>query len=46
MIFPMYVPALGILQIWGFLDNLKSHLGYEFFPSVNSGRFDPLIPEV
>jgi Delta7-sterol 5-desaturase len=33
MIFPMYVPALGILQIWGFLDNIKSHLGYEFFPS-------------
>lgn len=31
MIFPMYVPALGLLQIWGFLDNIKSHLGYEFF---------------
>jgi sterol desaturase/sphingolipid hydroxylase (fatty acid hydroxylase superfamily) len=33
MVFPMYVPALAILQIWGFIDNLKSHLGYEFFPS-------------
>jgi Delta7-sterol 5-desaturase len=33
MIFPMYVPALGVLQIWGFLDNVKSHVGYEFFPS-------------
>lgn len=33
MIFPMYVPALSLLQVWGFLDNVKSHLGYEFFPS-------------
>jgi Delta7-sterol 5-desaturase len=42
MVFPMYVPALGILQIWGFLDNIKSHLGYEFFPSwwnKNIGKF-------
>jgi sterol desaturase/sphingolipid hydroxylase (fatty acid hydroxylase superfamily) len=29
----MYIPAIAILQIWGFLDNVKSHLGYEFFPS-------------
>jgi sterol desaturase/sphingolipid hydroxylase (fatty acid hydroxylase superfamily) len=33
MIFPMYLPAFGILQIWGLVDNIKSHLGYEFFPS-------------
>jgi Delta7-sterol 5-desaturase len=33
MFVPMYMPALGLLQIWGFLDNIKSHLGYEFFPS-------------
>jgi Delta7-sterol 5-desaturase len=33
MVFPMYVPALGVLQIWGFLNNIKSHIGYEFFPS-------------
>ena len=33
MFFPMYVPAFGLIQIWGLLDNLKSHLGYEFFPS-------------
>jgi Delta7-sterol 5-desaturase len=33
MFIPMYLPALGLLQIWGFLDNIKSHLGYEFFPS-------------
>jgi sterol desaturase/sphingolipid hydroxylase (fatty acid hydroxylase superfamily) len=30
---PMYVPAFGLLQIWGLFDNIKSHLGYEFFPS-------------
>lgn len=33
LIFPIYVPVLGLLQIWGFADNIKSHLGYEFFPS-------------
>jgi sterol desaturase/sphingolipid hydroxylase (fatty acid hydroxylase superfamily) len=33
LVFPMYLPAFGILQIWGLLDNVKSHLGYEFFPS-------------
>lgn len=32
MIFPMYVPVLALLQIFGFFDNIKSHLGYEFFP--------------
>jgi Delta7-sterol 5-desaturase len=31
-IFPMYMPALAVLQIYGLLDNIKSHLGYEFFP--------------
>lgn len=31
--FPIYAPALGLLQLWGFLDNLKSHLGYELYPS-------------
>jgi sterol desaturase/sphingolipid hydroxylase (fatty acid hydroxylase superfamily) len=33
LFFPMYVPAFGLLQIWGLFDNIKSHLGYEFFPS-------------
>jgi sterol desaturase/sphingolipid hydroxylase (fatty acid hydroxylase superfamily) len=33
MVFPIYLPAFGILQIWGLVDNIKSHLGYEFFPS-------------
>jgi Delta7-sterol 5-desaturase len=42
MVIPMYVPALGLLQIWGFLENIKSHIGYEFFPSwwnKSLGRF-------
>ena len=43
MIFPMYVPALGILQIWGLLDNIKSHLGYEFFPSWWNKSFGKLM---
>jgi Delta7-sterol 5-desaturase len=29
---PIYAPVLGLIQIWGLLDNLKSHLGYEFYP--------------
>jgi Delta7-sterol 5-desaturase len=29
---PTYAPILGLIQIWGLLDNIKSHLGYEFFP--------------
>jgi Delta7-sterol 5-desaturase len=37
-IFPIYMPALAVLQIYGLLDNIKSHLGYEFFPkNFNKG---------
>jgi Delta7-sterol 5-desaturase len=43
MIFPMYLTALGILQIWGFLDNIKSHLGYEFFPGWWNKSFGKLM---
>jgi Delta7-sterol 5-desaturase len=32
-IFPIYAPILGIVQIYGLLDNIKSHLGYEIYPS-------------
>ena len=32
-LFPMYLPALAVLQIYGLYDNIKSHLGYEFFPT-------------
>ena len=30
---PTYAPILGLIQLWGLLDNIKSHLGYEFFPT-------------
>jgi Delta7-sterol 5-desaturase len=43
MLFPMYLPAFGLLQIWGFLDNIKSHLGYEFFPSWWNKRLGKLM---
>lgn len=40
-VIPMYAPALGLLQIWGLLDNIKSHLGYEFYPAWwNKSRFN------
>ncbi len=32
-IFPMYMHALAVLQVYGLLDNIKSHIGYEFFPA-------------
>jgi Delta7-sterol 5-desaturase len=31
-LFPIYAPALGVLQLLGLLENMKSHLGYEFYP--------------
>ena len=30
---PVYAPVLGLVQIWGLLENIKSHLGYEIYPS-------------
>jgi Delta7-sterol 5-desaturase len=33
LFFPIYVPILGILQVWGLIDNIKGHLGYELYPS-------------
>lgn len=32
-ILPIYAPILGLVQVWGLFDNLKGHLGYEFFPA-------------
>ncbi|WP_158594394.1 sterol desaturase family protein [Aquimarina sp. AD1] len=32
-LFPMYAPVLILLQLWGLLDNVKAHLGYELYPS-------------
>jgi len=33
LIMPIYAPVLGLVQVWGLFDNLKGHMGYEFFPS-------------
>jgi Delta7-sterol 5-desaturase len=33
LLFPIYAPVLGLMQIYGLYDNIKSHLGYELFPS-------------
>jgi len=30
---PVYTPVLALVQVWGLLDNLKSHLGYELYPA-------------
>lgn len=30
---PIYSPVLFVLQFYGMLDNIKSHLGYEIYPS-------------
>jgi sterol desaturase/sphingolipid hydroxylase (fatty acid hydroxylase superfamily) len=32
-VFPIYVPVLMLIQLWGFFENLKAHLGYEFYPA-------------
>jgi Delta7-sterol 5-desaturase len=32
MLMPIYAPVLGLVQLWGLLENIKSHLGYEFYP--------------
>ncbi len=39
-VFPIYAPVLLALQVWGILDNIKAHLGYELYPSWwNRGTF-------
>lgn len=30
---PIYAPVLAAVQVWGTLDNIKSHLGYELYPA-------------
>ena len=32
LVLPIWAPALALMQVYGFLDNLKSHLGYEIYP--------------
>jgi Delta7-sterol 5-desaturase len=34
---PLYTSALGAFQVWGLLNNVKAHLGYELYP-VNFNR--------
>jgi sterol desaturase/sphingolipid hydroxylase (fatty acid hydroxylase superfamily) len=37
-VIPIWVPALGVLQMIGLFNNIKSHLGYELYPAwVNKG---------
>ncbi|MFS4491892.1 sterol desaturase family protein [Maribacter sp. 2308TA10-17] len=43
LLFPIYLPALIALQLYGFLDNIKSHLGYEFFPSWWNKSFGKIM---
>lgn len=33
ILMPIYAPALGVIQLIGLLDNVKSHLGYELYPA-------------
>lgn len=32
-ILPIYAPVLLVVQLWGALDNIKAHLGYELYPA-------------
>lgn len=32
-IMPIYAPVLMLVQLWGLFDNVKAHLGYEFYPA-------------
>ena len=32
LIMPLYVPVIAFVQLYGLLDNMKSHLGYELYP--------------
>jgi Delta7-sterol 5-desaturase len=39
-IMPTYLPALGVMQIVGLINNIKAHLGYELYPAgLNKGWF-------
>jgi Delta7-sterol 5-desaturase len=32
MVMPLYAPVVGLVQVYGIYDNIKSHLGYEIYP--------------
>jgi ring-1,2-phenylacetyl-CoA epoxidase subunit PaaE len=36
LVMPVSMTALGVMQVLGTLNNLKSHLGYELFPNFSS----------
>ena len=40
LIMPLSITALGIVQVIGTFNNIKSHLGYEFFPAF-FGKIPP-----
>ena len=43
-IIPIWIPALGVLQLIGLFNNIKSHLGYELYPTwVNKGPLRFLV---
>lgn len=44
MVMPVSMTALGIMQVLGTFNNLKSHLGYELFPNFfNAAPFNMLV---
>jgi ring-1,2-phenylacetyl-CoA epoxidase subunit PaaE len=44
MVMPVSIAALGVMQVLGTLNNLKSHLGYELFPNFfNAPPFNILV---
>jgi sterol desaturase/sphingolipid hydroxylase (fatty acid hydroxylase superfamily) len=32
-VYPIYAPVLMLVQVWGLLDNIKAHLGFELYPA-------------
>lgn len=44
LVMPLSITALGVVQVLGMANNLKSHLGYEFFPNFfNKAPFNMLV---
>ncbi len=44
LIMPVSMTALGVVQVLGMFNNLKSHLGYELFPNFfNKAPFNMLV---
>jgi len=44
-VLPVYAPALGIMQLIGLFNNVKSHLGYELYPaSISRSWLRFLVP--